>query len=115
MSRNGAAFACFRASDARAELLAVQHLGKLVVEHAVLGDFRANPEAVIHGVTGLVSPRKDVAQFVANIRRLLDDPDRARQMGRAGRERYRERFRVDRFTAEMERVYQELLPELASR
>jgi starch synthase len=57
------------------------------------------PEVVAHGATGLlvpvtqhpdgepVDPDRFVADLARAIRELLDEPDRAKQMGRAGRER----------------------------
>ncbi len=67
-------------------------------------------EAVAAGETGLLSPRRDSQRFAENIKSMLEDPGRAREMGQLGRERYHEAFTVARFVAEMERIYQKLLP-----
>jgi starch synthase len=45
------------------------------------------PEVVDDGRTGLLVPPSDPAALAAAINRLLDDPDLARRMGIAGRER----------------------------
>jgi hypothetical protein len=39
--------------------------------------------------------------------RLIRDPAASRAMGAAGRERYLERFTVDRFREELRRVYED--------
>jgi glycosyltransferase involved in cell wall biosynthesis len=41
---------------------------------------------VRHGVTGLLVPVRDVDALVAAMRCLVDDPEKRRQMGCAGRE-----------------------------
>ena len=43
-------------------------------------------DLVQHGVTGLLVPVRDVEALVAAMRGLVDDPEKRRQMGRAGRE-----------------------------
>jgi glycosyltransferase involved in cell wall biosynthesis len=50
------------------------------------------PEAVVDGETGLLVPPRDVPALTAAIDTLLDDPERARRLGEAGRRRVRERF-----------------------
>lgn len=46
----------------------------------------AIPELVRHGVTGLLVPPRDPQALASAIRRLLDTPDLATALGRAGRE-----------------------------
>jgi glycosyltransferase involved in cell wall biosynthesis len=46
------------------------------------------PEAVHHGVDGLVVPPAEPAALADAIVELLADPDRARAMGEAGRRRF---------------------------
>ena len=53
------------------------------------------PEAVEHGVTGLLVGEHDVEGMAACIGQLLDAPDRAAAMGEAGRERVVRRFTLD--------------------
>jgi phosphatidylinositol alpha-1,6-mannosyltransferase len=57
--------------------------GKPVVASTVAG----NPLAVSDGVTGLLIPEQDPAALAAAIAALLDHPQRAREMGAAGRRR----------------------------
>jgi glycosyltransferase involved in cell wall biosynthesis len=54
------------------------------------------PEAVIHGLTGLLVPPSDAAALRNALARLLGDPALARKMGSAGRERVRMRFDPER-------------------
>lgn len=65
--------------------------GVPVVATAVGG----TPEAVVNGETGLLVPTRDVHALARAIRHLLEDPDRARRLGEAGRRRARERFEAN--------------------
>lgn len=76
-----------------------------------VGDMRS---AVLDGVTGLLCPPRDPRQLAEAIGRLLDDPERARQMGRAGRRHVEEHFPVAAMVEEMERLYDELIRERLS-
>jgi glycosyltransferase involved in cell wall biosynthesis len=60
--------------------------GKPVIASTVAG----NPLAVVHGVTGLLTPEQDPLALAQAIESLLDDPGRAREMGAAGRRRIEE-------------------------
>ena len=52
----------------------------------------AVPEILEHGVTGLLVPPADDAALARALGSLLDEPERAKAMGVAGRERVAERF-----------------------
>lgn len=67
------------------------------------------PEAVIHGETGLLVQPKDPQALADAILALLDDPQLAEEMGRAGQERVKKEFSLDRMIREMEGLYEELL------
>lgn len=54
------------------------------------------PEAVEHGVTGLLAPPADADALADNIVTLLKDPARRAAMGEAGRARVQAEFGVDR-------------------
>ena len=54
------------------------------------------PEAVEHGVTGLLAPPGDARALAEAIVTLLKDPARRQAMGEAGRARVRAEFGVDR-------------------
>ena len=49
-------------------------------------------ENVVDGVTGIVVPRRDPGALAAALRRLADDAELRRRMGRAGRRHVAERF-----------------------
>jgi glycosyltransferase involved in cell wall biosynthesis len=73
-------------------LLEAMQLGRPIVATRVGG----TPEAVEHGVTGLLVERGDAAALAGAIVELLRDPERRAKMGAAARERAREVFREDR-------------------
>ena len=50
------------------------------------------PEAVVDGETGLLVPPRNVSALAGAIDAMLVDPDRARRLGEAGRQRAREHF-----------------------
>jgi glycosyltransferase involved in cell wall biosynthesis len=63
----------------------------------------ALPEIVEDGVTGRLVPPGDEGALAAAALRLLDDPERRAQMGRAGRERVAEQFRIERTVEQIDR------------
>jgi glycosyltransferase involved in cell wall biosynthesis len=68
-------------------------------------------DAVVDGVTGLLSEIGDVEGLAANIARVLEDKDLARRLGQAGRERAEREFQPERIYRELEQLYIELLRE----
>ena len=67
------------------------------------------PEAIADGVTGILVPPRDPPALANALLSLLADPDRARRMGIAGRDRVAAMFSVDRMVSEVERAYDALL------
>jgi glycosyltransferase involved in cell wall biosynthesis len=67
-----------------------------------------NVDAVQHGRTGLISPAEDIGQFATNLTTLIRAPDRAREMGIAGRRVVEERFGVERMAKQLSDLYQRL-------
>ena len=65
------------------------------------------PEMIEHEVTGLLAPVGDGAALAAAIDRLLDDPELARRLVDAARERVRE-FDIERTIDRTEALYREL-------
>lgn len=75
----------------------------------VVTDIGANPEEVIHGVTGLVVPVGDHESMAEAIIGLLQDKPRGEQLGRAGRSRVMQDFNLDAQTGKLEALYVALL------
>jgi phosphatidylinositol alpha-1,6-mannosyltransferase len=71
--------------------LETEGLGIVLLEAAacgtpcVTGRSGGTVEATVHGATGLVVDATDKRELVTALRRLLDDPEEARRMGRVGR------------------------------
>jgi glycosyltransferase involved in cell wall biosynthesis len=82
-------------------LLEAMHLGRPVVATAVGG----TPEAVEHGVTGLLVPPRDAGALAKAVIELLLDPERRARMGEAARRRAAEAFDEVRLVGELEAVY----------
>jgi glycosyltransferase involved in cell wall biosynthesis len=74
----------------------------------VASDAGGLPEVVEDGVTGLVVPRGDVPALASAIGSLLEDPERRRRMGIAGRRRAVEYFDWDRTAEQIEQVYRDI-------
>jgi len=82
-------------------LLEAMSRGRPVVASAVGG----TPELVEDGETGLLVPPGDVDALREALGRLLGDAELAARLGRAGRERVRERFSADAAAAQVLRLY----------
>lgn len=68
------------------------------------------PEIVVDGETGLLVPMSDAPAMAAAILRLLSDAALRERMGRAGRQRVRDRFTLQHTAAAVQSIYAELLP-----
>jgi hypothetical protein len=64
------------------------------------------PEAVPDG-TGIIST--NVRTLVESLERLLDDPDRCRDLGRHARAHARKRYGLERFLQDWDRLFQEIV------
>jgi glycosyltransferase involved in cell wall biosynthesis len=63
---------------------------------------------VAEGVDGLLVPFDDPDAMGAAILELYQDRERTRTMGRAGQEKARRVFSVERYAAEMQEVFESL-------
>jgi glycosyltransferase involved in cell wall biosynthesis len=72
------------------------------------------PELIEEGQTGYLTPREDDHAVADRIERLLSDPARSRQMGRAARQRVLDRFTVSRMVLQTVTVYDEALSRAAA-
>ncbi len=73
----------------------------------------AMPEIIDEGRTGLLSRPADAADLAERLCEIADDPQRAAEMGRAGRERFLERFTWDVVARKIGAVVGERLGERA--
>jgi len=73
------------------------------------------PEVVIDGETGLLVPVRDPQALAAAILRLMDDPDYARALGRAGRARMLEQHTIQRTIDGVIDAYREVARERSLR
>jgi len=80
--------------------------GKPVVNTALA---TAVPHVARDGKEGLTVPPSQPAAFARALRRLLDQPDYAARLGRAGKERVRTEFSRTLFLSRMQEVYKEAL------
>jgi glycosyltransferase involved in cell wall biosynthesis len=67
------------------------------------------PSLIADGQTGLLFPFPNEGALAAAIEQLLANPDRARQLGRAGQRHVRAHYSLDHVAAEYEDQYRELL------
>jgi mannosyltransferase len=72
----------------------------------VASDTGAFKTIVDEGVTGHVVPTDDVAPLVAALRQVMQNPTRAAEMGRLGRQRVEQQFSVEREAEGVAAVYQ---------
>jgi colanic acid/amylovoran biosynthesis glycosyltransferase len=67
------------------------------------------PEAVEHGITGLLAPERDIDALADNIVSLLTDASLWRRFSAAGQERVKRLFDLRKQTAKLEQIYHEVL------
>jgi len=77
----------------------------------VATDVGAISEAVVPGETGRLVPPGDPEALADALVWVLEDPARARELGRRGRERFRARFTLERMVRAYEEVYETVLAE----
>ncbi len=75
----------------------------------IASDIPPNRELVIDGETGFLVKVGDRVGFQQFADRLLADPELARRLGDAGRERMRQHFSIDNMVAAHARLYREVL------
>lgn len=89
--------------------------GIVIVEAMIAGkpvivcDSGGPPEIVEDGVTGLIVPTRKVGPLADAMIELLGDPERAREMGRRGRERAVERFDIRHSVRKIEGLYRQIM------
>ena len=81
----------------------------------VITDVDGCPEAVDHGVTGLVVPAKNSVALREAIEELIINPEKRKAMGAAGRKRVEEKFQPEIIWQALFVIYQELLKNINSQ
>lgn len=69
------------------------------------------PEVVAEGETGLLVPAGDPVALADALAELAHDPERARRLGEAGRQRLRQQFSIEKMVGDTELLYRELVEE----
>lgn len=88
-------------------LLEAMALGKAVVA----SNATSNPEVIRNGENGLLVTAGDPGEWARAITGLLDDPERARQLGRAAEHTARVEFSLEKTVTGTLRVYEQVLAE----
>ena len=83
-------------------ILEAMATGKPVVASTVGGI----PEFVVSGESGLLVPPGDSIALAAAIRQLLDQPERAKLMGRRGQEHVRQYYSIESVVRQHEQLYE---------
>jgi glycosyltransferase involved in cell wall biosynthesis len=66
-------------------------------------------EQITDGVDGILVPPKDPSALAEAVIRVLNDKERARNMGSSARKKVEEEFSVEKMVAKTEDVYMSLL------
>lgn len=88
---------------------------RVLIEAAAMGkpgvgtDVRGTREVIVDGETGYLVPTRDAAALAAAISRVVADPDRAREMGRAARLRAETHFDERFYFWRTDREYRRLI------
>ena len=80
----------------------------------VASDVGGVSEAVVHGITGFLSPRGDARTMSGHLARLTEDPILRQSFGAEGRRRYEDRFTFDRMLTRTRAVYAHALRSVAA-
>lgn len=75
----------------------------------IASDIPANRELVVQSETGFLPKLADTVGFMQFLRRLIDEPGLAEQMGQAGRQRIQQFYSVQRMVDAYADVYRKLL------
>jgi glycosyltransferase involved in cell wall biosynthesis len=69
---------------------------------------------VLDGETGRLAAPEDEDGFAAHVRELLDNPELCREMGTRGHDHAHANFKLERLTADIDRLYRQVLAEPAA-
>jgi glycosyltransferase involved in cell wall biosynthesis len=82
--------------------------GSLSSLPVVVSDTGGLPEVVQDGVTGIVVPKDEPQALSQALQKLLSNPALAKEMGKAGRERVRKKFLLEKTVDDYENLYAEI-------
>jgi glycosyltransferase involved in cell wall biosynthesis len=106
--------ACYAAAElfalpSRGEGFGFVYLEAMARGKPVIGGAHGGaPEVIEDGVTGYLVQHGDTVQLATSIDALLDNPDRAKEMGARGRERVEKEFRFAVFAKAFKKILREL-------
>jgi phosphatidyl-myo-inositol dimannoside synthase len=106
--------ACYAAAElfalpSRGEGFGFVYLEAMARGKPVIGGAHGGaPEVIQDGVTGYLVQHGDTVQLATSIDALLDNPDRAKEMGARGRERVEKEFRFAVFAKAFKKILREL-------
>jgi phosphatidyl-myo-inositol dimannoside synthase len=106
--------ACYAAAElfalpSRGEGFGFVYLEAMARGKPVIGGAHGGaPEVIADGVTGYLVQHGDTVQLATSIDALLDNPDRAKEMGARGRERVEKEFRFAVFAKAFKKILREL-------
>ena len=76
----------------------------------VLSTYHADiPEVVLHGVTGLLVPERDIDALAQNIEYLVRHPECWEELGRNGREHIEKEYNIVKQVERLEEIYHSAL------
>jgi glycosyltransferase involved in cell wall biosynthesis len=92
------------------EGLGISIIEAMAAEKPVVAtDIGGIPEVVKDGQTGLLVPPRNPAALARAIIELLNDPGKAKAMGKQGRARFEEKFTIGKMLSEVENLYESLI------
>jgi glycosyltransferase involved in cell wall biosynthesis len=83
--------------------------GLLCAKPVVTYDLDGAPEVIVNQETGRLVPAESVDELADAVLEIALHPRRGRAMGREGRRRFAERFRIETMVSDTERLYRELM------
>ena len=81
----------------------------------VATDIGGIPEAVKKGETGFLVPPGDPGALAKAIIELLQNPEKAKEMGKKGRTRFKEKFTRKKMLSEIDALYQSSISQRKSK
>jgi phosphatidyl-myo-inositol dimannoside synthase len=108
-------FACYASCDifalpSRGEGFGLVFLEAMVCGKPVIGGAHGGiPDIVEDGVTGLLVPHGDAERLAQGLESLLDNPNRAKEMGARGRERVQKDYMFEQFQGRLMRILDAVL------